>query len=542
MRRDLRPGSLRYLPMVAVWRSPRWILLVPLLWLRDMDSLEARPLPGTEGAWFPFWSPDGSFIGFQTPGQLKKIPVSGGPAQIVCDVRGRGGAAWSPSGVIVFAQRGEGLFQVPASGGIPTLLTTLESSRSETTHQWPQFLTDGRHFLYFAESLEDEHRGIYVASLDSEEPRFVLQTEVQATYAASGYLLFLQEATLMAQRFDDERLELTAEPFRIAEDVTANPSSNRASVSVSETGVMAFRTGGLGGMPMGQLVWHDREGRQIGTVGEPSPLRGLSLSRRGEGCRVEARFSNRNERYLVVDLEGRTETRLTFDPSDDTNPHWSPDGSQIAFASNRRGTFDLYTKAANGAGEAALLLESSDRIYPSGWSADGQFLLVSHDLAFSGGIDNNLSVLSITDDAQSSFLLDTEASLSGGRLSPDGRWLAYTANPFGGAEVYVQPFPRLEGRYLVSTDGGSEPLWRGDGKELFYLDSKNNLVAVAVETEPAFRVVASRTLFNPPRIFGFTNRYVTTRDGQRFLFLAWIPTEPFGPNIRVSAVASRMAS
>ena len=247
MRRDLRPGSLRYLPMVAVWRSPRWILLVPLLWLRDMDSLEARPLPGTEGAWFPFWSPDGSFIGFQTPGQLKKIPVSGGPAQIVCDVRGRGGAAWSPSGVIVFAQRGEGLFQVPASGGIPTLLTTLESSRSETTHQWPQFLTDGRHFRYFAESLEDEHRGIYVASLDSEEPRFVLQTEVQATYAASGYLLFLQEATLMAQRFDDERLELTAEPFRIAEDVTANPSSNRASVSVSETGVMAFRTGGLGG-------------------------------------------------------------------------------------------------------------------------------------------------------------------------------------------------------------------------------------------------------------------------------------------------------
>ncbi len=272
---------------------------------------------------------------------------------------------------------------------------------------------------------------------------------------------------------------------------------------------------------MGQLVWLDREGQQIGTVGEPSPLEGLSLSPDETKYAVSRQDPQMGtDDIWLLDLESGTESRFTFDPSKDLSPCWSPDGSQIAFASNRRGTFDLYTKAANGAGEAELLLESSESIFPSGWSSDGQYLLVSHNFSFRfRGGDSDLSVLSIADDARATTLLDTKAGESEGRLSPDGRWLAYTATAGAGTEVYVQPFPGLEGRYLVSKDGGSEPLWRGDGRELFYVDSENNLVAVAVETEQAFRVVGSRTLFQPPRIFGFRNRYVVTRDGQRFLIL-----------------------
>ena len=209
MRRDPRPGNSRCPPTAGVSLSRRGILPAHRISGCAISIPWKRLIPGTEGAWFPFWSPDGRFIGFQTPSRLKRIVVSGGPPETLCDVRGRDGAAWSPTRVIVFAQAGKGLYQVPASGGISTPLTALEPSRKETVHEWPQFLPDRRHFLYFADSLDAEHRGIYVASLASDEPRLILNTEVQATYAKPGYLLFLRGATLMAQPFDADSMKLT---------------------------------------------------------------------------------------------------------------------------------------------------------------------------------------------------------------------------------------------------------------------------------------------------------------------------------------------
>ena len=490
------------------------------LWLRDLDSLEARLLPETQDAWFPSWSPDGRFIGFQTPTGLERIAVSGGSSESVCDVRGRGGATWNHAGVIVFAQAGEGLYQVPASGGIPTPLTSLEPSR-ERSHEWPPFLPDGKHILYFADTVDAEHRGIYVTSLDSDPPRLIFNTEVQSTYAEPGYLLFINGAALMAQPFDVNEMKLTGEPSRVAQDVSYNPQTNRTSFSVSESGVLAFRTGGLGGTPAGQHVWFDREGQRLGEAGPPE----RDMIPRLSPDETRVAVSRLDETTGTADiwllnLERGTESRLTFDPSDDTHAIWSPDGNEIVFASNRGGVFDLYRKAASGAGQAQLLLESSLDKVPDDWSSDGQSVFFTTNYGYTV-LDTDLFVVSLLDDNSPTPLLETEASETDGHLSPDGRWLAYVAAEGGRPDVYVRPFPTLEGQWLVSTGGGSMPQWRGDGKELFYIDANHDLVAVTVEGGESFEAVSTRVLFQAP-VSGFdvywVPSYAAAGDGRRFLF------------------------
>ena len=322
-----------------------------LLWVRALDSLTMQPLAGTEDGSFPFWSPDSRFIGFFSRGKLKKIEVTGGPAQTLCDAPDPRGGTWNADGVIVFAPKAaDVLYRVPAAGGAPVPLTTLDAARKEISHYHPRFLPDGRHFLYLANSSQRESAGIYVGSLDKQETKLLVNTDVSADYAPPGYLLFLRERTLMAQGFDADKLELKGEPFSVAEQVDRLGGGARfALFSVSQTGVLVYRSGFSDNA---QLTWFDREGKQLGTVGPTGGYNSPWLSpdeKRVAFGRVEPQGGGSD--IWLIELARGTLTRFTFDPASDQYPLWSPDGSRIVFGSDRDGVLNLYQKAASGAGQ-----------------------------------------------------------------------------------------------------------------------------------------------------------------------------------------------
>ena len=486
-----------------------------LLWTRPLDSLTAQPLPGTEDAGNPFWSPDSRFIGFfVAASKLKKIEFTGGPAQTLADVRGSAGGTWNRDGVIVFG--GPGLYRVSATGGTPTPLTTLDESRKETSHVWPYFLPDGRHFLYLARSVQRENTGVFVGALDSKERKFLLNADSSATYAPPGFLLFLRERTLMAQPFDANKLQVAGEPFPIAEQVGSNSVTGRAFFSVSETGVIAFLSTGAANT---QLGWFDRGGKQLALVGMSAVDTGLRLSPDEKRLAV-VRFDPQagSPDIWLVDLARNTPSRFTFDPATETTPVWSPDGSRIAFASNRDGVSNLYQKLSSGAGNDEALLKSAEPTLPHDWSPDGRFILYG---VLSPNTSVDLRLLPLSGDQKPTLFIQTEFAESQGRFSPDGRWVAYISNESGQYQVYVQSFPSSGGKWQVSTSGGAQPQWRRDGKELFYLTPDRKLMAVEVNgTGPTFVPGVPKPLFDAhvSSVFpGNANYYAVTGDGQRFL-------------------------
>ncbi|MCA1602594.1 MAG: protein kinase, partial [Acidobacteria bacterium] len=486
-----------------------------LLWVRELDSLAAQPLAGTEEAAFPFWSPDSRFVAFTSGDKLKKIGVAGEPAQTLCDgvQEGRGGA-WSRDGVIIFTPKStDALFRVSAAGGAPTPLTTLDASRKEVSHAYPRFLPDGRHFLYLARSAQRENEGIYVGSLDSKETKLLVNANASAAYAP-GYLLFLRERTLMAQGFDAEKLELTGEPFPVAEQVDRLSGPGFGLFSVSETGVLAYRSGSASNT---QLTWFDRGGKQLGTVGPPGAFVSPWLSpdeKRVVIHRDDSQASTAD--ILMIELARGAPTRFTFDPSFDIHPIWSPDGSRIVFASDRDGPLNLYQRAASGAGNDEALLKSDGRKFPDDWSADGRLILYRNlDLKTNW----DLWVLPLTGDRKPFPFLQTEFVEAQGRFSPDGKWIAYTSNESGAWQVYVQSFS-AGGKWQVSTEGGAQPQWRRDGRELFYLATDRKLMAVEVKGDGStFERGVPNALFELriPNFPGARNFYFVAADGQRFL-------------------------
>ena len=486
------------------------------LWVHPLDSLEARVLPGTEGALHPFWSPDSHFIGFFAQGELKKVEVSGGPPHRLCNQSGQGGT-WSRDGVIVFSSQG-GLYRVSAAGGDATSVTTLDPSGEQTSHIWPHFLPDDRHFLYLAMSAQSELRGVYVGSLDSNETERLLDTEVRAIYAPPGYLLFLRGGTLMAQRFDATSLRLMGEPVRISGTPAYNPTNGRTTFSASETGVLVYRAGTAGGVETTQPTWFDREGKSLGSVGEPGIYRGFWPSQDEERILLAQRdFQTGLGDIWLVDSSRNTSSRFTFDSSDDLDPLWSPDGSKIVFSSDRSGHRDLYQKTASGTGEDYLLLESDQDKTPTDWSADGQFIVYE---SIDPKTGEDLWVLPLSGDQEPISFLNSEFRERHGQLSPDGRWMAYTSNESGRTEVYVRAFPDADRKSQISTNGGSLPKWHSDGKELFYLAVDKKLMVVDVDTQSTFEAGVPRPLFqanlsNVP----LRNHFAVSADGQRFLML-----------------------
>ncbi|HWN98600.1 MAG TPA: protein kinase [Blastocatellia bacterium] len=487
-----------------------------LLWVRSLDGLSAQALVGTEAATYPFWSPDSRFLGFFAQGKLKRIDAAGGPPSTLCDApQGRGGA-WSRNGVIVFSPNpSSALHRVSALGGASSPVTTLDDTRGEGSHRLPTFLPDGDHFLYLGRTIgTDEGTPVYVASLESKESKLLMRANSNVEYA-QRYLLYLRGTTLMARPFDAKRLETVGDAFPLAEQVQQGLRGPSAGVfSVSENGILAYQMGKTTGSS--QLAWFDRSGKQLGVLGDQALYSNPRLSPDGKMATVSVidPQSGRPDIW-VYEVAHARRTRLTFDPAEERTVAWSPDGSRIAFSSNRKGHFDIYQKASSGAGSDELLLESDFDKQPTSWSRDGRFLLYFTSDPKTGA---DIWVLPLSGDRKPFPFLNTEFNEGNGQFSPDGRWIAYFSTESDRTELYVAPFPGPGGKRQISTSGAVvPPRWRGDGKEIFYLAPDNKLMAAEVNGQGAMlEVGAQRALFEI-RSGGRGAVYDVTADGQRFL-------------------------
>jgi len=487
------------------------------LWIYELGSRSARNLADTEGANFPFWSPDGRSIAFFADGKLKKVEVSGGPVQMVCDAPSGRGGTWNKDGVIVFtpdARSGLGLYRVSASGGTVTPVSSLDKSRAELSHRWPMFLPDGRHYLYMATNFAGRKGvdAIFVGALDSNEKRFVVEAAANAAYAAPGYLVFYRDKALLAQRFDLKQFALTGEPITILDDIQYQPQVKRAVFGASEKGLLAAQS--WSGVALSQLLWLDRKGKELGVVGKPDVYGNVFLAPNGKSVAVSMMdIASQNTDIWAYDLQRGSSKRLTFDPAADSVPIWSPDAARLIFASNRLFSFNnLYVKNSDGTQEEKSILQGDVDKFPSDWSRDGKYILYTQDT----------DLWSVTlPELKSSLFLKAPSVLRNGQFSPDGKWVAYASNETGKWEIYVTSFPEPRGKWQVSAGGGEQPRWRGDGKELYYLSPDGKMMATPVTTGANFDASTPVALFQttprqPVPIYDLFV-YDVSRDGQRFL-------------------------
>jgi eukaryotic-like serine/threonine-protein kinase len=483
------------------------------VWVRPMNLLEAQRLPGTDGAIFPFWSPDGRSVAFFADSKLKIVDVSGGSVSVVCDANfGRGGT-WGPDGVIVFAPDTQTvLFRVSSNGGTPVPVTKLDPSQ-HTSHRWPFFLPDGKHFLYLAmhhDSAHSSNDAVYYASLDGRENRLVSRMQSNAIYS-SGYLLFAHGDQLMAQPFDPDNGTLSGEAQGVAGGVVNDVSTWHIDASVSDNGLLVL---GRGGIAEWQLVWLDRTGKLLGPVADK--LTNLGNARISpQGDRLAMGIDAGMNDVWVLDLTRGVRTRLTFGPVQNVGPVWSPDGKWIAYNSDRDGHSTIYRKPSDGSGAEELLLTDDQVVIPSDWSRDGKTLLYSR-----GPVGNSeVWALPLEGERKPWLVVPrTPNSWTGqGSLSPDGRWLAYTSTESGTFEVYVVAFHGGQGKWQVSTTEGLQPLWSRDGKQLYYFSASNRSVTVVPvqENGGALQFGAAQALAISPA--SQQGLYDVTPDGKKIL-------------------------
>lgn len=495
------------------------------LWVRSLDSIDTRELAGTEGAHFPFWSPDSRFIAFFAGNKLKKVERSGGPVESLADTSAEArGGSWGADTLIFSPGFTLPLYKVAAAGGPVEPITKLDQSIGVNSHRWPHFLPDGRRFVFFARSAQESAEGVYAGSLDSQEHTLILRTNLLAGYAppahgnGTGHLLFMRDRTLLAQSFDLEKLQLSGEPVVVAENVLTYPSEGGptafASFSVSANGHLAY----LSGDPsQEQMQWLDRSGKLIGLFGSPGTYYEPALSP-DEKRLAAGRGDSDPGDIWIFDVARATSTRFTFDPAADVSPIWSPDGARIVFASVRKGKFALYQKASSGAGDEELLLQTEFNTLPNSWSPDGRYILFETE---DSSNQFDLFVLPTSPNEKPFPYLNTKFNETHSQFSPDGRWVAYASDESGRSEIYVQSFPAAAGKWQISHDGGDQPQWRRDGKELFYMASDKKLMAVSIKTGTTVEAGTPLPLFvTRVRSTGQTddkNTYAVAADGQRFL-------------------------
>ena len=490
------------------------------LWIRPLEGTSARRVAGTEGASLPFWSPNSQSIAFFAQGKLQRVELAGGAPQTICEVGLAPGGSWGSDGQILFGGWGSSLFQVSASGGQPKPLTTLNASRGEVFHYWPQILPGGR-FLYFVRSHKRENTGVYAASLaNPNKTAQLLATDANALYAPGahddrkGHLLWLRGATLVAQDFDVDKLKLSGVPHPVADPVARMAVHGQMQVAVSATGLLMYSPSA----PLRQLTWVDRTGKPIGTAGEPTLSAHLQLSPDGRRA-VVTRVNPDGGDLWILDLERGVWNRFTSKPGINIYAIWSPDGRTILYASDA--PFNLFRKDASGANWEQRLTQSPNPQFPMDWSRDGRFILYEEDNA--SGDRRSLWVLPAAPGNTKAArpYLPARFNQYMGRFSPDTRWVAFQSDESGRYEVYIDAFPEPRGKVRISTGGGVLPQWAPGGRKLYYVSPDSMLMSVSLKLgtgslEPA----APQALFRLPMQDADINPYEPAPDGQRFLVVA----------------------
>ena len=484
------------------------------LFIRALDSLTPQPLPGTEGGTFPFWSPDSRSVGFFTPDKLKRIEISGGAPVSLCDsTLGRGGS-WGTDGTIIAAlSYNAGLSRVSASGGPPNFVTKIDNV-TYSSHRWPWFLPDGKHFIYLAvnhNSPESPETGLYFASLDGKENRLLFHTLSSAIYVP-GYLLFQRDNSLVAQPFDASAGRVSGDPETLSEIVQYDASLWRANLSASTHGMLVYASGTSSGIEA--LAWYDRTGKRLGTAGDPGGFFDLDLS--PDETKLAVTEANTSIATIWVhDLTSKLKTRLTFNGGAHITPIWSPDGKEVAFTSNQQSAISI--KEVGGSALERTLLSAPSPMYQgvTDWSRDGRYIMYE----YGPGVNSQLWLVPLFGDHKPFAYTGSSQQERGGVFSPDGRWVAYMSNESGRPEIYVGPFPWTGAKWQISNSSGASPRWRADGKELYYFDFAG-IRAVEVDgSGSAFRAGNSTLLFSMPQR-GLSREFAPAKDGQRFIVIA----------------------
>jgi Tol biopolymer transport system component len=488
------------------------------IWVRQMNSLQAQRLQGTDGATRPFWSPDSRFLAFFAGGKLYKIDIAGGPPLAICDAPRGADGSWGTGNVILFDGTASDTVQrVSASGGIPAGATTLDRKAGETFTAWPQFLPDGKHFLFVAYGPGDR-RTLKVGMLGDLRTQSLGPAASRAEYA-SGHLLYVRQGALLAQPFDPGARKLRGDPFPVAENVEYDAMGS-ARFSASDDGTLVYRSGGSVGTK--GLTWLDRGGKPLGTVGGPGEYDNPALSPDETQLAVAVVDAGRGLGDIWVwDLARNLGSRFSFEQRDAYGPTWMPDGHGIVFTVDVEGGADLFARRLGGSGADSLLLHTNEQKISCGWSPDGRALLY---YARSPSTTRRWDIYAFSpgDSARPRPLVVTNFSEYQPSISPDGKLFAYVSWESGKEEVYVQTFGAAGGKWRISTDGGREPSWRADGRELFYVSPARQMFSVKVEPGPTPRFSLPGKLFDASTMITETtnrNRYVATRDGQRFLLV-----------------------
>jgi Tol biopolymer transport system component len=481
------------------------------IWLRPLSSPTATPLGGTEGAIWIFWSPNGASIGFFADGKLKRIEAAGGPPQVLADADAPFGGAWNQDGVILFAPKQYGpLYRIAATGGTPVVVTKL--AEHEDSHNWPRFLPDGRHFVFLADASSTSAHSIRLGSLDSPATDKLIPAAVTSLgFAPPDWLLFVRAGTLVAQRLDVKARKMSGDPIPLGEQLAESDPQHGFDFSTSATGTLVYRSQDYAS----QLVWFDRSGKRLATLGEPTRYGRFDLSPDGKQVAFERLDADlRHGNLWLIDVARGSTSRLTSTTSSDYTPTWSPDGKRILYGSARSGLADVYEIGAAGGGNEKLVLHD-DRVDKNveSWSSDGRFALIS---VISPATSDDLWLLPL-EGGKPTPLVATRFSEVSGQFSPDGRWFAYSSDESGRYEVYVQSLTDPGNRARVSTSGGDLPRWRSDGKELFFVGSQA-LQSATIRTDPKLETEPPKDLFRLRRV----RDYALARDGR---ILAAVPAD-----------------
>jgi Tol biopolymer transport system component len=515
-----RPGRTADMTWPRLSPDGRWVAFQAVdtsgqttIWVRPLDAIDARPVNGTEGAQRPFWSPDSRFIGFFADQKLKKVPVDGGPVQLIAQAGGADGT-WGARNVILYDNtQTDSVMQVPASGGVPKPASSFDRKEGESGHAWPQFLPDGKHFLFVSYGATDSDVRLKVGELGSFKSKVVLPTGSRGEYAPPGRLVYVLDNNLVSQPFDLGRLQTSGEPVPIAERV--NLLGGRENFSTSQVGTIAFQSGG--DVPGSELAWIDRAGRRLSVVAPRDAYGDMAFSPDQQQVVVSVINPTNNKNVLwIVDLARGTRARFAAEEFNQVWPVWSPDGQWISYGVDSGGVYQTVRRRADGRGPAEPMGErdKANNTVVS-WSPDGRYALSQVRRAGQWDVD----LLDLQNGGKRTRFLSSRFDEQHARVSPDGAWVTYASDEGGRYEVFVTSFPDQTGRWQVSLQGGRGPRWSPDGKEIFFVTGEGRFMAASVSTVPRFHTEEPKFLFVPNvPLMGFPqDRILPSRDGKRFL-------------------------